>query len=499
MNIELRGGMKPENLNLRDHVLTDFAITGKTAPRLLLDLARYDPRKPTADGFNVLTDIPFHDNDQRDSEPPLPPKGSCHHQWVLKRNQCDIPEDNNYRPSAATSWRLASYCAQCGSHLDLKIIFPDSKMTLMPCPIRDRPLHHFLHQPEVSTSRQELSKIQTGHGFAWVDIQCFKCTSPLCLATVVIEFKPPRLNADWITQLTDRYVIKTRAEKTMAQDPERYEGIAVPAPANVIENLSLYIEDAMFHPERSKRIKRENKRFATCFGDECSELLESLGFAKEEEFWIPPKPDPDPKTPYRDPTRMLLDDVKQELQVLLAKESIFHFELAEKEMKAALACTEYKQTPRARTVDLTIDEHPFYAGLGAAGDFHDELLGFAYDCQIACDPQNIPYYLECLQTIAVGRDNSEDLQTKAIIEETEGRVSLKDIRQAYLRLGLNMRDTQLADDTIIGTFQARVADAPRHEAEMRKDLKIIGQDRSSERIQLVASQGQSTNIRSQWD
>ena len=310
---------------------------------------------------------------------------------------------------------------------------------------------------------------------------------------LVIEFKPPRLTPDWITQLTDRYVIKVRAEKVMAQDPERYEGIAIPAPANVIENLSLLIEDAMFRPEHIKKIRRENKRFATCFGDECSELLEHLGFEKEEEFWIPPKPDPDQQTPYGDSARILLDDVKHELQVLLAKESAFHFELAEHEMKAALACSEYKQTPRARTVDLTIDEHPFYSGLGAVGDFHDELLGFAYDCQIACDPKNIPYYLECLQAIAVGRDNSEDLQTKAIIEETEGRLSLNDIRQAYLRLGLNIKDTQLADDTIIGTFQARVADAPRHEAEIRKDLKIIGQDRSSERIKLVASQGQPAN------
>ena len=357
----------------------------------------------------------------------------------------------------------------------------------MPCPIEDRPLHHFLHQPEVSSSRDE----QAGNGFAWVDTQCFKCTSPLCLATLVIKFKPPRLTADWVSQLTDQYVIKIRAEKTMAQDPERYEGIAIPASVTVLENLSLYIEDAMFHPERSKRIKKENKRFATCFGDQCSDLLEYLGFVKDEEFWIPPKPEPDQKVPYSAPARILLDDVKQELQALLSRQSVSHLELAEKEMKAALACIEYKQTPRARTVDLTIDEHPFYAGLGAAGDFHDELLGFAYDCQIACDSQNIPYYLECLQAIAVGRDNSEELQTKAVIEETEGRVSLKDIRQAYLRLGLDMKDPLLADETIIGTFQARVADAPRHEAEIRKDLKIIGQDRSSERIKLVASQGQS--------
>ena len=367
----------------------------------------------------------------------------------------------------------------------------------MPCPTDDRPLHHFIHLPELSTSRQELSKTKNRDGFAWVDTQCFKCTSPLCAAKLFIELRPPRLTAHWVTRLTDRYVIKTRAEKTMALDPEKFEGIAIPSPATVIDNLGAYIKNSMYDPEHNKNIKRENKKFATCFGDSCSDLLEYLGFVKEEAFWVPPRPDPDQQTPYKDPIRILLDDVRHELQGLMLKEpsqQAPQAELAEKEMKAALACMKYKQTPRARTVDLTMDEHPFYAGLGAAGDFHDELVAFAYDCQIACDRENVPYYLECLQAIAIGRDNSEELHTKAVIEETMGKVSLKDIRQAYSSLNLSMGDPQLADETIIGTFQARISDAPKHEAEMRKDLRIIGEDRSSERIKLVASQGQSTLV-----
>ena len=326
--------------------------------------------------------------------------------------------------------------------------------------------------------------------FPWVDTQCFKCTSPHCLADLVIIFKPPRLTADWITKLTDRYVISTRAERIMAQDSKTYEGMAIPSPATVIQNLSSYIGNALSHPEDGKPIRKANRRFYTSFGDQCTDLFLYLGFVDQDEFWMPPKPQSDSQLPYDDPATILLDDVKQELQTLMSKESsTTHFVLAEREIKAALACDKYRQTPRARSVDLTIDEHPFYAGLGATADFHDELLGFAYDRQVRCDPQNVPYYLECLQAIAVGRDNSEDLQTKAIIEETEGRISLKDIRQAYANLGLSMKDTELADDTIIGTFQARIADAPRHEAEMRKYLRNIGQHRSSKRIELVASQG----------
>lgn len=166
-------------------------------------------------------------------------------------------------------------------------------------------------------------------------------------------------------------------------------------------------------------------------------------------------------------------------------------ESAINEIKVVLGCKEYEQSVRSRTVDLTIEEHPCYAGLGALSDFHDKLLIFAYDRQIACDPVSIPYYLECLQIVAMGR-NSDELQTKAAIESTQDRMSLKDIRTAYQHLGIDLRDSSMSDDIVIGTFNARLSDAPKQEAELRTDLKIIGLHRSSEKIKLVASQGESS-------
>lgn len=104
------------------------------------------------------------------------------------------------------------------------------------------------------------------------------------------------------------------------------------------------------------------------------------------------------------------------------------------------------------------------------------------------DSNNTPYYLECLQGIAGGR-HSETLDTKVAIEASENsRISLKDVKAAFKELGLHSR-ADYEDDTIIGTFQSRISDAPKQEAEMRRALKIIGQNRKSEKIQLVASQG----------
>ena len=200
--------------------------------------------------------------------------------------------------------------------------------------------------------------------------------------------------------------------------------------------------------------------------------------------------------PYTDPLQILLDDLQKEVNVLMSKRpdderrsAKFNFlpDLASNELRRALGCSEYKQSPNARTVDLTVDEHPCYAGLGSSADFHDDLIHFAYERQIAADSFNTPYYLECLQTIAEGR-TSDDLSMKAVIEASKGRISLRDVRVAYQHLGYNMHSTGLADDTIIGGFQARLTDSPKQEAELRRDLKIIGQHRQSQKIENVASQ-----------
>lgn len=131
----------------------------------------------------------------------------------------------------------------------------------------------------------------------------------------------------------------------------------------------------------------------------------------------------------------------------------------------------------------------WHAGLGATVDFHDELIEFSYERQVEMDSSNTPYYLECLQGIARGR-HSEALDTRVAIEASQNRISLQDVKEAFKELGLDYR-AQYEDDIIIGTFQSRVTDAPKQEAEMRRALKIIGQSRESEKIQLLASQGTS--------
>ena len=114
-------------------------------------------------------------------------------------------------------------------------------------------------------------------------------------------------------------------------------------------------------------------------------------------------------------------------------------------------------------------------------------INFAYDRQVAVDPANTAYYLECLQGLAEGR-NSDELATKAAVEASKGTISTSDIRKAYKYLGLD--GSYLDDDTIIGVFRSRLSDAPPYqEDEYREALRTIGSYRSSDKIIEASSKG----------
>ena len=65
----------------------------------------------------------------------------------------------------------------------------------------------------------------------------------------------------------------------MSDDPERFEGHAIPPPSQVLSNLRAYISNAMTKAE-SRRILGSNKKWLLSLGDPCADLLEYLGFKR---------------------------------------------------------------------------------------------------------------------------------------------------------------------------------------------------------------------------
>ena len=166
--------------------------------------------------------------------------------------------------------------------MDVEIDFKEGSAFSSPCPTSSSPLHHFVHRSDLSKPRQPgFHAIDSETGFAWVDEQHFQCSAAECSARLKIRFMPPRLVPDWVKQLTDKFMIKTRAERVMAEEPKRFEGHAVPLPITVLTNLRIYIWNAVQTPDRSRRIPGHNKQFLLSLGEPCAELLGYVGFTRE--------------------------------------------------------------------------------------------------------------------------------------------------------------------------------------------------------------------------
>ena len=140
---------------------------------------------------------------------------------------------------------------------------------------------------------------------------------------------------------------------------------------------------------------------------------------------------------------------------------------------------------KSRSINLTGEEHPYYASLGAVDSFNDDLLGWAYDRQRACDPQNKPYYLDCIRDLAKGRQSS-DLQVKAALAVSQGEIGLNEIEVAYNALGIDPNTTE-GDDYVVGVYKSRIENAPRQKAEARQALSLIGKVRQSAKIAAIAN------------
>lgn len=207
-------------------------------------------------------------------------QGSCHHAWILKDEQCLLP-DSWSRRDPLTKYVIAAYCAVCRSHLELSIVLQGKADRSAPCPNQTWPLHHFIHIPEISTRKQAApngtySKVGTD----WVDTQHFQCSSPQCPAKVSVQIKPCRLIQEWVDLLTATELIKVRAEKAISEEPERFEGVAVPSSTDVLSILRAYISNSM-KTRDERTILGNNKKWRLCLGESCAELVQYLGFRRD--------------------------------------------------------------------------------------------------------------------------------------------------------------------------------------------------------------------------
>lgn len=422
---------------------------------------------------------------------------------MTKHDQSLLPVPGVF-PDQKTVYKVASFCQNCRFHLDLVVDFSDYEIRNSPCPSKDYPLHHFIYQAEDVSEGNMLGNSNVPKTYR------FQCSSTKCPAELRIRMRPPRLKDEHIRLMTDRILLRKRLESAKILDPGRTDH-RMARPVDGYDFLSTYLKDSL-NPTRGKsRVPLLNRKFLVTFGRDCDEMLRGLGFSREIEnpgngdeiCWHLPKPPApsDPLSSSDDSLRTVIQDVIEELSVLIlsmpdsekqgVRNMTYQPKPSQTEIERALGCLDYSKRSMTRAEVKSAKEeedHPYYAGLGALGDFSDELLLFAYSRQVGTDVANSPYYFECLQDLAIGRKSSM-LEEKVQMLASQGQTNRKEVAKAYSSLGMDHKHAELlSDEIIIGQFKSRLQDiSPALEEDTRNMLRIIGQARQSQRILQEAS------------
>lgn len=251
---------------------------GKTAPRLLEDLLKYNPKNKDRDGYNTLTDLLPIDGSDEIFNIDLHEEG-CHHNYMLKFEQSFIPPIDT-RADSTTAWKIATICLLCRYHLDLIIDFRGKESPLNACPNREYPLHHFIFESSASDAGRESEQRDAIDPQSSSSHFQFHCTAEQCQAALLIQFHPPRLRNDQIRKLADPNLLEVRKEAAVQADPARFDEFQTAKPVEVLEVLYAYLRDSLdlTRPATRRRIPVRNRLFMLSFGSDCDKILQDLGF-----------------------------------------------------------------------------------------------------------------------------------------------------------------------------------------------------------------------------
>ncbi|KAJ5082842.1 hypothetical protein N7532_011885 [Penicillium argentinense] len=474
---------------------------GKLAPRLAQDIQLYDPDHPPPTGLNLLSQVPPVYPNRDDHMHDFISPEACKHNYVTKANQTWLASaDQLRRPGMAS--KVAAMCTKCRRHLQVVVNHNNPKGSYTSFQKQDH-VHHLVYKSGRQGGSASLEVTDYGQV---AETYHYECTHLSCSAMVSLRILSPLINDRLVYLLTDPDAIRKRAEEAIAANPDRLEGMAIPLPITVLDNLRTYLNNSLNRKELNKPISASNKRFMVAFGKNgipCQELLEFFKFTHlESGAWQPPKPEleANPIPPFQKLDSIFLDDAILELQALIhhrppQEKRVVQTSLPPSSSSDILRALDASDYPRSRhTNTFELAPAPFYEDLGAVEDMDASLIVEAYNRQVAVDAGNSSLYLESLKAIGTlrGGQDWEIIDQAVQVAYADGKYTNDDVIEAYKYFGLWHDDPNLTDDTITGKFYAFLSAAGSHETEARQQLWRIGNSRASERIKAVSEDRVST-------
>ncbi|CAI7568146.1 unnamed protein product [Penicillium glandicola] len=473
---------------------------GKTAPRLIHDLQLYDPAHDPDTGRNLLSETPPIYPEGYNGPPGFISPEACRHQYVLKEDQTFMSQPE-HRRRPGTSSKVSAICTKCRYHLQMVVNYTSHMSTFGQT--QGKHLHHLVYKSGRQKSGLALPE-ETPKGQI-AETYHYQCSYISCSAMVSLRILSPILSPEFIGLMTDKELLRKRAKEATAAYPESMEGMGDPQPVNVLDNLRLYITNALRNPQRSKPISSVNKRFMHSFGVEgaaCKESLEFLEFMynKETGAWHPPKPTSGAEKPYQDTMCLFLDDLLHELLVLIHLRPISERKgsqipdlpsSAVPVISCALEAQDYLTASRYEEFEMA--HAPFYEDLGVMEDMSSSTVIEAYNRQILADPSRTSIYLSALKAIGSLRGGQDketiDIAVQGAYEQ--GKYAVEDVFAAYQYFNLHFDDPNLTEDSIIGKFYAFLSSTTQ-DTEARQQLWRIGDSRGSARIKAASEDRVST-------
>ena len=282
----------------RDSALENMSVRNQTSAALLQEINNFDQR-PSLKAF---------------LDPDLVLKGhtSCKHEYATNTDRSILPGEFGERPGKDTVWRVAATCLRCRCHVDVILQFDEECQS--PCPVDGRPFHHFRYIPGSLVADSE-----AGEG-----IYQYRCTSSRCQADLVIQFQQPAILSWAYMHFNGDFAIRKR----MA-DARLIYGDAVPQRSayDMLRVFRLAITNCLGN-EASRDIPLGNATYMSVFGtgQDTRKMLESFGFqfipdaasSRGQGRWRTPKPEAHPPDAAPNVERAMLEDVRDELNVLMA-------------------------------------------------------------------------------------------------------------------------------------------------------------------------------------
>lgn len=134
-------------------------------------------------------------------------------------------------------------------------------------------------------NRNELRATQPKHAFIHNQVR-LACAADGCMCSVDIAALSPVLSNSDIDSFMDVGRPRRHLANAKIQDPGRFSETPDTYGDDTIRIFSQYLRDGLSAPPDAnpRKIKKRNKKFTVCFGDDFEPLLRSLGFVEHSEL-----------------------------------------------------------------------------------------------------------------------------------------------------------------------------------------------------------------------